>query len=733
MARLYMFLAISAALHIAVQGAPTTPAQCTQVASNILKDLRPNVDPCVDFSEYTCGGFYERETIPKDTYKFGYFTILQEENNDIVRSLVTASDPSAPKPSRDNGAEKRLIQKMQSYYAACMDETTLAKVGRKPLVDQIQKLLHVYPVANSVLQGKSPTTPNGASPDTGKKALSTVIGQAIRNGLNTFFEFYVDNDVKNPDRHVMVIYESGLSLSGGQYSNPNVTKVYERVIAEMFYLVQGDEPANISRVPDVWKEVAKDVLAFEQTLLELTSGLESQDPEDIYNHPYSFADLTKRTPSLDWEVIFKNAFPNDVKAPKEVLLNAPDYLNKLNALLEKTAPRALQNYFAWNLIRTYGSNLDTKRRKPLEDLSGSLSSWTAAITRTKTCVTLVNKYIYDITGHYFVQATFPNRSRTKINEVIDTLRETYVKSFESYDWLDDYTRKGALKKIKAIVQKVGQSSSGPNDNSIASLDSFYKDLKVDPKDHFGNLARCSAFETQKQFRQLHKRVDRKHMDMSAQTVNAYYSANTNDINIPAGILRPPFFHVDNPEYLNYGSIGSVAGHELTHGFDNDGRKYDATGALRNWWSNSSIAAFDNRTSCFVKQYSNFTLTDDRGTVLSVNGKLTLGENIADNGGIKKSFESWQRRYNSDPASKKYNNQRLPGLEHLSPQQLFFIQYARTWCSKTRPEAVNRDLSNVHSPSRYRIIGVAQNSEYFAKAFQCKSGTPMNPVNKCNLW
>ncbi|KAI1317982.1 Peptidase M13 [Mortierella claussenii] len=624
-----------------------------------------------------------------------------------------------------------------------MDEAQLDKVGRKPLAQEIQKLVELYHVNDSDLIKKTHTSNGGASgrlPDADKRALSIIIGQSIGRGLDSFFQFSVDTDIKNPTRNNLQIYESGLGLPrASYYQRPNVTQAYEKAIGELFTLVQDThevKPTDKVHKPEVpvnWAQVAKNVITFEIALGNIASEAEDEaDPAKAYN-PYDTAALNKRTPSLDWNLILKNAFPKDVKPPKTVLIGAPEYLDKLNALLEKTSPKTLQNYFAWTLIRSHANNLGKLYRKPLNDVRASYSTTPAVTDRSKVCVDLVSDNVADLVGHYFLEASYTDKSKAKINEIIDSLRATYVKSFKVYDWLDDYTRKGALEKIKAIVQKVGYSTSGPNDGSTPSVDKYYRPLTIHAKDHFGNQVRTSEFQAQNQFRSLDKPVDRKHMFMSPQTVNAYYSPQTNDINIPAGISLPPFFHLDNPEYLNFGALGGVSGHELTHAFDNNGRNFDATGALRNWWSDASVANFDNRTKCFVEQYSNFTLTGADGSIHHVDGELTLGENIADNGGVKKSYESWWARYKSDPTGKRYNNQKLPGFEKFTPEQLFFIQWGRLWCSKTRPEAIQKDLSNSHSPTKFRINGVVQNSEYFAKAFQCPSGTPMNPIKKCDLW
>ncbi|KAF9949043.1 Endothelin-converting enzyme 2 [Mortierella alpina] len=248
-----------------------------------------------------------------------------------------------------------------------------------------------------------------------------------------------------------------------------------------------------------------------------------------------------------------------------------------------------------------------------------------------------------------------------------------------------------------------------------------------------NSVRSIAWETSITFRLLNKPVDKRRIIGFPGAVNAYYSPLMNSIVLPAGILSPPFFHVDHPEYLNYAGIGMVTGHEIGHAFDNEGRKFDSTGRLVNWWSKSSLKVFNRKAQCFVRQYNNFTVQGPGGKSHHVDGARTLGENIADNAGLKKAYEAWQTQFQSDPMSKTHNNKRLPGLDSFTFEQLFFIQFGRVWCSKTKPETDVGLLADEHSPAKWRINGVAKNSKYFAKAFNCKPGTPMNPIKKCDLF
>ncbi|KAF9349781.1 hypothetical protein BGX26_011974 [Mortierella sp. AD094] len=728
MTRLFALLSLGAILQMAVQSAPIITSdvcdtqECHLAAADILKDMNPSADPCVDFSQYTCGNFYEEAVIPDYSTSTGNLQFIDEQIDDLIRAIATPGDPISPKFSGDEAVNKRNIEKIQNYYASCMNEAQQDKVGREPLINEIQKLIDLYSVQNGDLvkySGKK----RAILPEADRHALSTVIGQHLNNGISTVFKFIIDSVSTDTDHYYVRVMNSGLGLTGDNpYNDTHTVVPYEKQIGEMFTLILGSNQTNAGaiQVPKIWAQIAKNVVAFETALSQITTEANNADSNQ-QDSIHSIADLAERTPSLDWSVIFGNAFPQDVQVPNGVYVGALDYFDKLNALLENTSPKTLQNYFAWTLIRTYGSNLGQAYRKPLDDFSAIFQVTPSLSDRSSVCVSTVSARLGDLVGHYFVEATFPEATAAKIHEIVAGVREAYTESFKVYDWFESITREGALEKVKAIIENDGYSMGIPNDGVLSSVDAYYSNLTILPDDFFGNQVKGRAFLAQNKFRLLNAPVNRKSMDWAPQTVNAYYQPNMNNINILAGIVQTPVFHIDNPEYLNYGAIGTVVGHEMGHGFDNSGRKYDATGRLRNV-----------KAQCFVEEYSNFTIKGPNNQEFHLDGQNTLGENIADNGGIKMAYEAWSARHKSDPNSLRYNNKKLPGFESFTPEQPFFVQYGHIWCSKDRPEAYNRALKEVLSPAKWRINGVTRNSEFFTQAFKCKAGAPMNPVNKCSV-
>ncbi|KAF9407769.1 hypothetical protein BGZ94_002573 [Podila epigama] len=729
MAKLFMFLAIGAAMQMTVQAASGTchTSQCRLTASSILRDMDTKADPCVDFNKFACGGFNKREKLGKGEKSNGYFSAIYDQNLELIRSIITAKAPELPKgskkPTKNDLAEVHNHQKLKDFYGACMDEKRLEKVGRKPLQEQIKKMAAIYPVTTE-------TDATKAGRKSRRTAISKLLGYNMKHGFENFFGIEVNDDTIYHGYKILTFQQSGLGLKkDARYKDAKLVKLYEKVIGEMFYIIQGNgDLKKKSNVPKKWKSVAKDVVAFEKILAgvngnektakakngEINASKNEKEEEGGFGeYWYTIEDLNKMTPALDWKRILTTAFPKDVAIPRQFNVDPRFNMTRLNKAVETSSTQTIQNYFVWTVIRSLGKNLAPSLQTPLQELDRAMPDASSKkLPRWTLCVRSVNKNIGDLAGHFFIQKMFPAKSQRTIKDMIAVIQASFEKNFWKYDWLDAQTRVNAVHKLYSIIQKVGYSTVDPNVGSATSIDAHYKNLTIKANDHFGNHVRASIWSTERKLR----------------------SPTQNSIEILAGILRPPFFNVEDPEYLNFGGIGYVVGHELGHAFDDEGRNYDETGANLNWWRESSIKAFDEKSRCFVEQYGNYTITGPNGVNVNVNGTFTLGENIADNSGIKLSFEAWYQRYRSDRSNKKYNNVRLPGLQRHTPEQLFFIQYARSYCGNTTPEERLRLITlDPHSPDKYRINGVVQNSDYFAKAFKCKAGSPMNPVKKCILW
>ncbi|KAI9499158.1 hypothetical protein BDB00DRAFT_753557 [Zychaea mexicana] len=458
------------------------------------------------------------------------------------------------------------------------------------------------------------------------------------------------------------------------------------------------------------------------------------DPSKIYN-PKTLSQLTKLSPKVDWDLLVTRLLPSTAPHQDVIIVSSPSYLEKLSAeVLAQSTQRTIQAYLLWRVINEYAPALSEEIRKPLQRLTAKLRGTNAKVTkpRWETCLDQVDLSLGFIAGRYFVMEKFRPETKARADEFVKAIKESFLNRLPELEWLDEATRKHAIEKVDALVRKVGYPTKSPNVMSPVALSDYYSELVIDGDDFFGNYLRGRQWLVMKDWRQAGKPTDKSTWEMTPATVNAYYNPPYNEIVFPAGILQSPFFSGEYPDYLNYGGIGAVVGHELSHSFDNNGRHFDAKGRLSEWWTKETLEAFEKKTSCFVDQYGNFTMEDESGDPIHVNGQLTLGENVADNGGIRQSYVAWKRHYDKNKDGKE--NMLLPGLENITPEQLFFINYGRIWCGKsTKAQAKQSILVDEHSPPKWRVIGALQNSKYFAEVFKCPAGSPMNPVDKCDLW
>ncbi|KAF9331960.1 hypothetical protein BG006_005193 [Podila minutissima] len=799
-----------------------TSSECTILAGEILKDMKPEVDPCSDFFSYTCGGWVDRVPIPDYKSSVGYFSSVKSQNQEVIRSIVSADADSI---RGANDATKRNQVKLMALYGSCIDETKITQVGVQPLVGLVQDLITAFPAPLNVLesinrdsvpalhkvnedmgknevlsmpkpqgvqriltQGDSenydgrvkakgrkplnfidPRIPQQQIPShvdsfvpryfvkrqqnpisapgqknidpfvkAEKEALANAITQLAWIGVTGLVEFDVDSDPKNPNVNVFRMGESGLGLSSKEYYNDDmIVQVYQTTVEEMFTLVMGKVlPATNSVERQVWAQVAKNVVDFEKLLADISSNPDDLDNSEITYNPRTLAQIAELVPSIDWTLVVEKLSTKGTHIQDPIIVSSPEYLAKLDTLLQETPALTLQNYFVWKLISQLAVNLDGETRQPMMRLKAALQGTSSHIVtpRWETCVDVVDAALGAMAGHFFIQQAFKGDSKEGAESIISSLRTAFVDGLAHLDWLDHETLVNAKEKVEYLIQKVGFSVESPDVRSSEGLEEYFKDLEVEPTDFFGNQIRARRWNMKNVMSQLSKPVDKAKWLMSPQTVNAYYNPSGNEMVFPAGILQPPFFHTDSPEYLNYGGVGVVAGHELTHAFDDEGRRYDATGKFSDWWTGSTLQEFKAKTQCFVDQYGGFTVEDPQGHENQVNGKLTLGENLADNGGLKTAFEAWQTRFDSDPQGEKFKNHLLAGLEQFSREQLFYVAFARVWCSHRRPaSAIEALRTDPHSPAKWRVNGAVQNSKHFAEVFKCAAGAPMNPKTKCDLW
>jgi len=414
-----------------------------------------------------------------------------------------------------------------------------------------------------------------------------------------------------------------------------------------------------------------------------------------------------------------------VQPSEKVIVYAPEYLSKVsklvNQMLETDEGRnVLNNYMIWHLVKLMASYLSKPFRDAKKEFSEVISGVTGHDEQWRYCTTDTDATIGFALGAMFVRDAFKGVSKKKAEKMIESIRSSFKRNLPRLAWMNDRTRQAAIDKANAVVDMIGFPQYIMN---TTALDQRYEGLAIAPDEYFMNNLRDLKFNVKRNFDKLRKKPEKQSWGMTPPTVNAYYTPTKNEIVFPAGILQAPFYDKEYPKSLNFGGIGVVMGHELTHGFDDQGREYDKNGILRNWWTNDSIAAFKTRTKCMVDQYSKYEVNGEK-----VKGKQTLGENIADNGGLKSAYHAYLDWVKNNGEEKP-----LPGLD-LTHRQLFFVAFSQVWCSNSKPQADQMALlTDPHSPARFRVIGPLSNSIEFSEQFECPKGSRMNPTNKCEVW
>lgn len=701
---------------------PTEPKECLKpecilTAARIINNMDTTVDPCDDFYQFTCGNWMEENVIPEDKTRISTFDSIFKKNINILRnSLESEYKPSANLTKEEQEIDKITFTQLQNIYNTCMNTEAIETQGVEPLTKLLQKLF----------SSKAELLKKIRNVD----EFSGFISALHAYGFSTFFDMGISSDQKDPDINVIYLGQSGLGLPSKEYYEEEETLAeYEKVINQMFtnYFEENHEKTNLGKL----------VVEFEKKLAKVTvPSQDMQDPKATYNE-FTIKKLNKDYPSINWTKYFKSRFKGIddqglINDDTLVIVNAPTFFEGLTKLIDQKEldVESIIYYIYWNVIRVYGKYLNEEFQEPLKKLRKILTGVQIDPPRYEYCVRIVDGMMGMAASKLFIEKAFAGDSKEAAEKTIEYIKEAMNFRIPQMTWLDRKTRNLAIQKVFALTNKIGYPDFVLKPNEVRDE---YANLEISDSDFFVNIVNSNTWDIEKNLKDIKKKVDRSKWEMTPQTVNAYYNPPLNEIVFPAGILQTPFFNSKDPYYLNYGGIGAVVGHELTHAFDNNGRQYDFKGRLNDWWSNSTLEEFTKLTQCFIDQYESFTIEDKKGKKYHVNGKLTLGENLADNGGLARAYEAWKISLEKDEASKSHN-QYLPGLSQYTFDQLFYISFGQIWCSKSRPEsAVQRIRTDPHSPPQHRVNGAVSNSEHFAQTFACAKDAPMNPEKKCSIW
>jgi len=634
-------------------------------------------DPCVNFYQYACGNWLKANPIPADQAMWGRFNELADRNRDILHEILEQA-------AKGGAGRDATTQKIGDYFAACMDEKAIDAKGMAALEPELARIRNLKD----------------------KSQLADVVARLQALGVGALFNFSSGQDFKNSNDVIAQFDQGGLGLPDRDYylkDDPKSVEIRQKYVAHVARMME-----LAGAKPDQAKADADAVMKFETALAKGSLDLVSRrDPEKVY-HKMTRQELAALSPAFRWNEYFSAS-----GAPQFESINVshPEFVKAINSAVEGTSLNDWKTYLTWHLIHSSAAMLPTPFTQESFNFYGkTLQGMEAMRPRWKRCVDFTDQDLGEALGKKYVEKTFGAEGKARTLKMVDALEKALGEDIEKLDWMTPETKQAALAKLKAITNKIGYPDHWRD----------YSSLTIKPDDALGNSFRANEFETHRVLNKIGKPVDRSEWDMTPPTVNAYYDPQMNNINFPAGILQPPFFSSKVDDAVNFGGIGMVIGHELTHGFDDQGSQFDAKGNLKDWWTPKDSEEFHQREACIADEYSGFSVAPG----VNVNGKLTLGENTADNGGARVALMALLNTIGNNTAK----------IDGFTPEQRFFLSFGQVWCENARPEALRLLVqTNEHSPPEFRVQGVIENMPEFQKAFSCKPGQPMAPVHACHVW
>jgi endothelin-converting enzyme/putative endopeptidase len=645
-----------------------------------LKAMDRSAQACTDFYQYSCGGWIKNNPIPGDQAGWSVYGKLNNDNEHFLWGILDglAADSQSRTPTQ---------QLIGDYFAACMDEAAVEAAGAAPLQKHLRAI-------NAM---------------TSKADLAAVLAdlQMTLDEGGLFFRFSSNQDFANSSRVIAFAAAGGLGLPDRDYytkkDDHSVTLRHQYVahVARMFLLL-GDAPAAS-------QQEAETVMRMETALAEESlTRVESREPHNLF-HKMNAKQLEALTPAFDWDAYLKGIGMANLTVFN---VTEPKFYTAFNATLNNDSLADIKTYLRWQVAHETAPYLSSAFvNENFEFFSKTLRGVPELKPRWKRCVRLVDGQLGEALGREFVRRTFGPKLKANTLTMTRQIETALQEDLETLSWMSPATKKNALEKLRALTNKIGYPDQWRD----------YSAVHVSRTDFLGNVERAERFESRRQLAKIGKPVDRAEWQMTPPTINAYYDPQMNDINFPAGVLQPPLYDPKMDDAPNYGDTGGTIGHELTHGFDDEGRQFDARGNLRDWWTAKDSEEFESRAKCVTDQYAQYTVVDD----IKINSKLTEGEDIADLGGLVLAWTAWQAQIaHAPPASR----------DGFSPEQRFFIGYAQWACENTRPDQLRAEaLTDPHSPGKYRVNGLVVNMPQFAKAFSCKVGEPMVKEKPCKIW
>jgi putative endopeptidase len=641
-----------------------------------INSMDRTIDPCGDFFAYACGGWIKNNPIPADQSSWDTYSKMQDANRARLRGIL--DEASRPDPTRN-----AVTQKIGDYYASCMDEKAIEAKGAEPMQSQLEKITKI----------------------SSKAELADVAASMTDDDV--LFRFESIQDYRDANQVVASADQGGLGLPDRDYytktdaRSEELRKAYLAHVAKMFELL-GDKPETAATE-------ARTVMRIETALANASlTRVERRDPKSL-DHKMTSTELERIAPDFGWQVYFAEVGMSSLDS---LNVAVPGFFKGMNAALEKGSLGDWKTYLRWHLVHANAPHLSSAFLNENFAFYGKkLRGQQELQPRWKRCTDYVDDYLGEALGQAYVERYFPPAAKQDALKMVKEIQAEMEQDINALTWMSPATKQQALLKLHSMANKIGYPDKWRD----------YSKLEIVRGDELGNVERARKFEFDRQLAKVGKPVDRGEWDMTPPTVDAYYDPQMNDINFPAGVLQPPAFDPSSDAAPNYGDTGGTIGHELTHGFDDEGRQFDAQGNLRDWWTPEDAKEFEKRASCISDQYSKYTIIDD----IKINGKLTLGEDVADLGGLILAYMAWQQ---------DTKGENLQPIDGLTPEQRFFVGYGQSWCGQTRDETKRlRATVDPHSPEKYRTNGVVSNMPEFQEAFHCKAGSPMVNQNRCRVW
>jgi len=668
---------IVASLTICALFAQPNASRVSGPAQFDLNAIDKSVDPCVDFYHYACGSWLKNNPIPADQAMWGRFNELADRNRDILHEILEQS--AKPAAGRD-----ATTQKIGDYYAACMDEKAIDAKGLATLEPELARIRNLKD----------------------KAQLADEIAHLHSIGVGALFEFSSGQDFKDSNAVIAQFDQGGIGLPDRDYylkDDAKSVEIRQKYVAHVQRMLE-----LAGEKPDQAKADAAAIMRFETALAKGSLDLVSRrDPEKVY-HKMGKAELAALSPAFRWnEYIVSTGAP----AFQSINVSYPEFVKTIDTAVTGTSLADWKTYLTWHLLHSEAPLLPTSFvQENFNFYAKTLRGTEAMRPRWKRCVDFTDGELGEALGRKYAEKTFGAEGKARTLKMVDALEKALGEDIQKLDWMSPATKAEALVKLKAITNKIGYPDKWRD----------YSSVVIKPDDPLGNSFRADDFEFHRQLNKIGKPVDRLEWEMTPPTVNAYYDPQMNNINFPAGILQPPFFYNQVDDAVNFGGIGMVIGHELTHGFDDQGSQFDAHGDLKNWWTNKDSEEFHQREACIADEYGGFSVAPG----VFVNGKLTLGENTADNGGARIALMALLNTIGNHTAK----------IDGYTPEQRFFLSFGQIWCENARTEALRTQVqTDPHSPPEFRVDGVVVNMPEFQKAFACKPGQPMAPVHACHVW